>query len=205
MAVRGAVGERIAAGRPRIRRPAAFADHIDESKWVSFTTTLHDPTFFQLVRDLTGNVPARGGSSLSRNRAGWPRSSLPHQPHFIGQPDGRSGLLGLWPCSSISRRLREEADVRLHGREIMTEIIGHLRIEAQAATILETSTCIPCMMPFITSQFLRREKGDRPQVVPNTRRTSPSSGNSANCRTTWCSPWNIRSARRKRPCTHCLG
>jgi oleate hydratase len=48
----------------------------------------------------------------------------------------------------------------------MTEVLGHLRIEAEAARVLETSTCIPCMMPFITSQFLRREKGDRPQVMP---------------------------------------
>jgi oleate hydratase len=36
----------------------------------------------------------------------------------------------------------------------------------QSARILDTSTCIPCMMPFITSQFLQREQGDRPQVVP---------------------------------------
>jgi oleate hydratase len=48
----------------------------------------------------------------------------------------------------------------------MTEIMGHLRIEAEVSRILETSTCIPCMMPFITSQFLRREIGDRPQPVP---------------------------------------
>jgi len=52
------------------------------------------------------------------------------------------------------------------GAEIMTEVWGHLRIKAEAAKILETSICIPCMMPFITSQFLRREKGDRPQIVP---------------------------------------
>jgi oleate hydratase len=52
------------------------------------------------------------------------------------------------------------------GREIMTEIMGHLRIETQAKKILETCTCIPCMMPFITSQFLRRSRGDRPKVVP---------------------------------------
>jgi oleate hydratase len=53
------------------------------------------------------------------------------------------------------------------GREIMTEVFGHLRMGAvEASTILETSICIPCMMPFITSQFLRRENGDRPQVVP---------------------------------------
>jgi oleate hydratase len=53
-----------------------------------------------------------------------------------------------------------------NGREIMTEIIGHLQVDTHAANLLETSTCIPCMMPFITSQFLPREKGDRPKVVP---------------------------------------
>jgi hypothetical protein len=35
-----------------VRAPAAFADHIDESKWVSFTTTLHDATLLRIVRDL---------------------------------------------------------------------------------------------------------------------------------------------------------
>jgi oleate hydratase len=53
------------------------------------------------------------------------------------------------------------------GREIMLEILGHLGIQAHGANILENCTCIPCMMPFITSQFLRRGKGDRPQVVPD--------------------------------------
>jgi oleate hydratase len=52
------------------------------------------------------------------------------------------------------------------GREILSEVLGHLHIEADASKILKNSICIPCMMPFITSQFLRREKGDRPQVVP---------------------------------------
>ena len=48
----------------------------------------------------------------------------------------------------------------------MREITGHLGIGEHTDEILETCTCIPCMMPFITSQFLRRAKGDRPQVVP---------------------------------------
>jgi|ERR1700722_4821413 len=54
-----------------------------------------------------------------------------------------------------------------NGREIMTEIMGHLHIEADASKILENCICIPCMMPFITSQFLCRNRGDRPQVVPD--------------------------------------
>ncbi len=47
----------------------------------------------------------------------------------------------------------------------MTEILGHLGIE-EAEGILGASTCIPCMMSFITSQFLPRENGDRPQIIP---------------------------------------
>jgi oleate hydratase len=49
----------------------------------------------------------------------------------------------------------------------MTELLAHLRIEAEAPRILAACVCIPCMMPFVTSQFLPREKGDRPQVVPD--------------------------------------
>ena len=52
------------------------------------------------------------------------------------------------------------------GREIMTEVLGHLKIEADATRIIQASVCLPCMMPFITSQFLRRQKGDRPDVIP---------------------------------------
>jgi oleate hydratase len=56
------------------------------------------------------------------------------------------------------------------GREIMTEIMGHLGIQAEAAKILESCMCIPCMMPFITSQFLPRDMGDRPNVIPERSR-----------------------------------
>src|ERR1700721_4522058 len=48
----------------------------------------------------------------------------------------------------------------------MTELLGHVRAHPQLDDILESCICIPCMMPFITSQFLRRSKGDRPHVVP---------------------------------------
>jgi oleate hydratase len=51
----------IAAGRPEFGHPSVFADHIDASKWLSFTVTLRDPTLFRLIRELTGNVPGEGG------------------------------------------------------------------------------------------------------------------------------------------------
>ena len=53
------------------------------------------------------------------------------------------------------------------GRELFQEYMGHLHIpEAEQQIFLEKSITIPCMMPFITSQFLRRGKGDRPDIRP---------------------------------------
>ena len=66
--------EKIAAGRPEFGRPCRFTDRVDQSKWISFTATLRDPTFFRLVRDFTGNVPGEGGLITLADSAGWPPS-----------------------------------------------------------------------------------------------------------------------------------
>ena len=158
--------EKLAAGRPDFGRPSAFADHIEESKWVSFTTTQRDPTFFRLVRDLTGNVPGEGGLITFADSSWLTSIVLPHQPHFIGQPENVNVFWGYGLFVDKPGDFVKKPMSACTGREIMTEILGHLHIESEASQILKTSICIPCMMPFITSQFLRREKGDRPEVVP---------------------------------------
>ena len=161
-----ALWEAIAAFQPHFGRPNNFTGRIAESKWMSFTTTLHDPTFFDRIRDLTGNVPGEGGL-ITFPESRWLASIvLPHQPHFIGQP---ANVQVFWGYGLLVDKIGDFVKKPMSactGREIMTEILGHLRLDADAARILETCTCIPCMMPFITSQFLCRSKGDRPQVVP---------------------------------------
>ena len=158
--------EKIAMGRPEFGQPSVFAGHIDESKWVSFTATLHDPTFFRLVRKLTGNIPGEGGLITFADSSWLTSIVLPHQPHFIGQPKDVSVFWGYGLFVDKSGDFVKKPMSACTGREIMTEILGHMRAESEASQILKTSICIPCMMPFITSQFLRREKGDRPQVRP---------------------------------------
>jgi len=157
---------RIADGKPQFGHPGNFSDHIGESKWLSFTTTLHDPAFFRLVGDLTGNVPGEGGL-ITFPESSWLASIvLAHQPHFAGQP---SDVQVFWGYGLFVDEIGDFVKKPMSactGREIMTEIMGHLGIKADADKILENCTCIPCMMPFITSQFLRRGEGDRPQVVP---------------------------------------
>jgi oleate hydratase len=157
---------KIAENKPQFGHPANFTDHIDKSKWVSFTITLHDQIFFRLIRDITGNVPGEGGL-ITFPESSWLASIvLPHQPHFIGQPEDVQVFWGYGLSVDKLGDFVKKPMSACNGREILTEIMGHLRITAEANKILETSICIPCMMPLITSQFLCRTSGDRPQVVP---------------------------------------
>jgi oleate hydratase len=162
-----ALWEKIAAGQTQFGHPSNFADHVEQSKWMSFTTTLHDPTFFELIRDLTGNVPGEGGL-ITFPESSWLASIvLPHQPHFIGQPKGVQVFWGYGLFVDIPGNFVKKPMSACTGREIMTEILGHLRLQTHTAGILAACTCIPCMMPFITSQFLPRSKGDRAMIRPD--------------------------------------
>ena len=161
-----ALWKQIARGRPEFGRPTVFADHIKESKWVSFTTTLRDPAFFRIVGDFTGNVPGEGGL-ITFAQSSWRLSIvLPHQPHFLSQPQDVSVFWGYGLSVDNRGDYVKRPMSECTGIEIMTELLDHLWVGNESTQILATSNCIPCMMPFITSQFLRRERGDRPQVIP---------------------------------------
>jgi len=158
--------EKIAAGRPEFGHPSAFDGDVEKSKWTSFTITLHDPTFLRLVRDFTGNVPGEGGL-ITFPESNWLASIvIPHQPHFIGQPEGVGVCWGYGLTVDAPGNFVTKPMSACSGREIMIEIMGHLGIGREALSIIESSICIPCMMPFITSQFMPRVHGDRPSVIP---------------------------------------
>ena len=158
--------EKIARGRQNFGCPSAFDDHIDRSKWVSFTATLRGGDFLRIVRDLTGNVPGEGGL-ITFPDSNWLASIvIPYQPHFIGQPNDVAVFWGYGLAVDEPGNFVKKPMSACSGREILTEVLAHLRIVAEAKEILDTTICIPCMMPFITSQFLPREVGDRPQVIP---------------------------------------
>ncbi len=173
-----ALWEAIAAGRPAFGNPSAFCDHVEQSKWLSFTVTLADSELLDIVRDATGNVPGEGGL-ITFPHSRWLASIvIPHQPHFIGQPEGVSVFWGYGLAIDQPGDFVPKPMSACTGQEILTEILGHLRLHAQDGTadggrpddrvghILRDATCIPCLMPFITSQFLPRRHGDRPAVVP---------------------------------------
>jgi oleate hydratase len=158
--------ERIAFNRPEFGHPAVFSNRVEESKWISFTVTMKDPIFFNLMEKFTGNTAGTGGLVTIAD-SNWLLSVvLAHQPHFLNQPRGVQVFWGYGqfvdrPGNFVKKKMSE-----CTGEEILVELCLHLQWSEHLPRILASANCIPCMMPYITSQFLTRDAGDRPQVVP---------------------------------------
>jgi len=91
---------------------------------------------------------------------------VPYQPHFINQPEDVYVFwsYGLFPDQVGNFVKKKMSDCT--GEELLVELWRHLRFDDHIPMMLETASCVPCMMPFITSQFMPRVKGDRPLVRP---------------------------------------
>ncbi len=157
--------ESIAKNNPDLGRPEVFSGHPGESKWESFTATLRDPAFFRKMEEFTGNVAGTGGLVTFKD-SNWLLSVvLFRQPHFLNQPQNVQVFwgYGLFPDKTGNYVPKKMSDCT--GEEILTELCGHLGFESELPLLRATATVIPCMMPYITSQFLARKPGDRPPVV----------------------------------------
>jgi oleate hydratase len=158
--------EDIANGHPGFGHPAVFANHIGLTKWQSFTVTLNGPTFFEFMEAFTGNVAGTGGLVTLVDSNWFMSVVLAHQPHFINQPEN---VFVFWGYALAPDRIGDfvkKPMAECTGEEILMELFHHLKLADKARPIIDGAICIPCMMPFITSQFMPRIKGDRPDVVP---------------------------------------
>lgn len=155
--------EKIAAGRPELGNPAAFNSSIPESYWESFTVTCHTPAFFEKMEQFSGNRAGTGGLVTFKD-SNWLMSVvLYHQPHFIGQP---TNLQVFWGYALHPDRVGDFVPKPMsecNGAEILRELCGHLNFDS---SVFEGAICIPCKLPYITSMFMPRAKGDRPLPVP---------------------------------------
>lgn len=159
-----ALWERIADGRPEFGRPAAFNSSIPESWWESFTVTLADPVFFDRMERFSGNRAGTGGLVTFKDSRWLMSVVLARQPHFAGQPDG---VQVFWGYALHPDRVGDFVAKPMSectGQEILRELCGHLNFDLDET--FATANCIPCRMPYITSMFMPRAPGDRPDVVP---------------------------------------
>lgn len=155
--------EKIAHGRPQFGNPRAFDARIDESRWESFTVTLRDPAFFERMVDFSGNQPGTGALVTFKDSSWLMSVVLAYQPHFLGQP---KDVQVFWGYGLYPDRVGDFVPKRMldcTGEEILRELCGHLGFEPST---VERASCVPCVLPFITSQFLPRVRSDRPLPVP---------------------------------------
>ncbi|WP_438431944.1 oleate hydratase [Gorillibacterium sp. sgz500922] len=160
--------ERLAAKSPDFGRPDVFCGDIDKTNWLSFTITFTDDEIvFPYLLEFTGDEPGMGGVVTVKD-SNWLLSwTAPKQPHFLNQPDNVKVLwaYGLFPDAEGNFIKKKMADCS--GRELLEELCYHMGLKDRIPEILaRTTNVIPCMMPYITSQFMPRVKGDRPEVIP---------------------------------------
>ena len=155
--------EKLAAGHPEFGNPLAFNSCIAQSYWESFTVTLTNPVFFDLITQFSGNQPGTGGLVTFKD-SNWLMSIvLAHQPHFLNQPEDVQVFWGYALSPDQVGNFVPKPMADCSGAEILQELCGHLRFDLEA---VESANCIPCRMPYITSMFMPRLRSDRPLPVP---------------------------------------
>ena len=159
--------EKLAEGRSDFGNPAAFNGSIAQSFWESFTVTLKTSVFFDKMQQFSGNEAGTGGLVTFKD-SNWLMSIvLAHQPHFTNQP---ADVRVFWGYSLFPDRVGNfvaKPMAECNGAEILKELCGHLRFDLET---VESAICIPCRMPYITSMFMPRMRGDRPLPVPPSSR-----------------------------------
>jgi oleate hydratase len=115
------------------------------------------------MRDFSGNEAGAGGLVTFKDSSWLLSIVLPHQPHFLNQSSGTQVLWGYSLFGDAVGNFVPKPMAECTGAEILTELCGHLRFDLQ---IVQTATCVPCRMPYITSMFMPRVSGDRPLPVP---------------------------------------
>jgi oleate hydratase len=162
-----ALWRRLAAAHEGFGRPDTFCGDTSKTAWHSFTVTMDSPDFFEFMEDFTSNRTGTGGLVTFAD-SGWTLSVvLFHQPHFRDQ---KHGTYTFWGYGLRGDRLGNFVNKLMWqatGDEIIRELCGHLKLTDKQKAWFDGARVLPCRMPFITSQFMPHQPGDRPNVRPD--------------------------------------
>lgn len=165
---------KIAAQDPSFGHPDKFCSDPEQSNWMSATVTTLDRRIVPYIEKICMRDPFSGkvvtGGIVTARDSGWLLSwTINRQPQFRNQPKDQLviwvyGLFSDKPGDFVKKTMRE-----CTGKEICMEWLYHLGVPvAEIADLAEHSAkTVPVMMPYITAFFMPREKGDRPNVVPD--------------------------------------
>lgn len=162
----------IAAQSDEFGNPDKFCTDTEKSNWESCTVTCHDGRVPAYIEKITKRSPYGGnvvtGGIVTAIDSSWLMSwTINRQNQYIGQPEEDIvvwvyGLFSDVEGDYIKKQMRD-----CTGKEITKEWLYHIGVPVdEIDELAESCTAIPVMMPYITSQFMPREFGDRPFVVP---------------------------------------
>ncbi|MBK5243214.1 oleate hydratase [Clostridium sp.] len=153
-------------------KPEVFCSDIDKTTWESYTITAKGPKMRKLMekfaeREFAPHQTATGGIITVKD-SNWLLSvTVNRQPQFTNQPDD---VIVIWAYALFPNNEGDFIKKKMSectGKELLQELLYHLGIdEKDMDEYIDTCIVIPSIMPYITSQFMPRVKGDRPQVVP---------------------------------------
>lgn len=164
---------RIAVKDASFGHPDVFAGNIASTKWQSATVTTLDkriPEYIQKIckRDPFSGKVVTGGVVTARDSSWMMSWTVNRQPHFKAQPKDQIvvwvyGLFVEKPGDYVKKPMQD-----CTGEEITQEWLYHLGVpEADIPSLASVGAmCVPVMLPYVTSFFMPRRAGDRPDVVP---------------------------------------
>jgi oleate hydratase len=162
----------IAAQCDEFGHPDKFCIDPEKSNWESCTVTCHDERVPKYIEKITKRSPYGGGTVtggiVTAIDSSWLMSwTINRQEQYYEQPEKD---VVVWVYGLFSDVLGDYIKKPMRdctGKEITKEWLYHIGVPVdQIEELAKSCTAIPVMMPFITSQFMPREFGDRPYVVP---------------------------------------
>jgi len=165
--ISGELWRKVANKKPGLGNPDPFFNHPDETNWESFTVTCKGNKLLKLIEQISTNIPGSGALMTFKDSSWLMSIVVAAQPHFKDQPIDTTIFWGYGLYTDkigdyIKKPMRD-----CTGEEMLIELLHHLHLEDEIDEIMETVVnVIPCMMPYIDSQFQPRKMSDRPKVVP---------------------------------------
>lgn len=163
----GELWAKIAAKKPGLGNPEPFFNHPEETNWESFTVTCKGNNLLKLIEKFSGNIPGSGALMTFKDSKWLMSIVVAAQPHFKNQPLDTTIFWGYGIYTDRDGDYIKKPMRDCTGEEILMELLHHLHMIDKADEIKEDIiNVIPCMMPYIDSQFQPRKMTDRPKVVP---------------------------------------
>ena len=121
-----------------------------------------------MIEQFSGNIPGSGALMTFKDSSWLMSIVVAAQPHFKAQDANTTIFWGYGLYTDALGDYVKKPMRECSGEEILMELIHHLHFEENTKDIMESVVnVIPCMMPYIDSQFQPRAMSDRPLVIPS--------------------------------------